>query len=75
MATMRQAGRGLGYGAIQSIDMPNKNSKSLKWNKAQERYNAVGRGQSMTSPQGSITMNWVKKAPKPENIDIFADET
>lgn len=75
MATIRETGRGLGYGGVKSIDMSNKKSKSTMWKKAQERYNAVGRGQppNMTSSQGSISMNWVKKASKPETVDIFAD--
>ena len=72
MATMRQAGRGLGYGAVQSIDMPH---KSLKWKKAQKRYNTTGRGQTVTSSQPSVKVNWVKKTSKPETLDIFADDT
>ena len=75
LATIRETGRGLGYGAVKSIDMPHKNSKSFKWKKTQDRYNAIGRGQIATSSQGSVSVNWVKKTSKPETLDIFADDT
>ncbi|CAB4013319.1 angiogenic factor with G patch and FHA domains 1 isoform X2, partial [Paramuricea clavata] len=75
LATIRETGRGLGYGAVKSIDMPHKNSKSFKWKKTQDRYNAIGRGQTATSSQGSVSINWVKKTSKPETLDIFADDT
>ena len=75
MATVRETGRGLGYGAVKPIDMPHENIKSFKWKKAQDRYNAIGKTQTMSSSQASVSMNWVKKTSKPETLDIFADDT
>ncbi|XP_028395800.1 angiogenic factor with G patch and FHA domains 1-like isoform X2 [Dendronephthya gigantea] len=75
MATKRETGRGLGYGAVSSIDMSHKTSKSFTWKKTQDRYNAIGRGRAATSSQGPVSMNWVKKASKHETFDIFADDT
>ena len=75
MATVRETGRGLGYGAVKPIDMPHENIKSFKWKKTQDRYNAIGKTQTMTSSQASVSMNWVKKTSKPETLDIFADDT
>ena len=75
MATKRETGRGLGYGAVSSIDMSHETSKSLTWKKTQDRYNAIGRGRAMTSSQGPVSLSWVKKASKPETVDIFADDT
>lgn len=75
LATIREMGRGLGYGPVKSIDMPHKNPTSFKWKKTQERYNALGRGQSAFTSQASRVINWVKKPAQPETVDIFADDT
>jgi hypothetical protein len=75
MATLRETGRGLGYGGVKSIDMPHKNMKSFSWKKTQDRYNAIGKSQTTTSSQAPVSMNWVKKTSKPETVDIFADDT
>ena len=75
IATVRETGRGLGYGAVKPIDMPHENIKSFNWKKAQDRYNAIGKTQILTSSQASVSMNWVKKTSKPETLDIFADDT
>lgn len=74
LATMREAGRGLGYGPVKSIHMPH-SEKIFQMNKMQDRYKSISRGhQPMSSQQGSINMDWKKRIFKPKTVDIFADD-